>query len=149
MRLRKMILADIDAVVLIEQDVHAHPWTRGNFTDALTSNNLCYVFEDEESITGYAVLLPVVDEVELLNISIAAEHQRKGLGRKLLVELMKIALGMKMRRMLLEVRVSNIPALGLYNDAGFRKIGLRRDYYVADNGREDAIVMEGLLGTQL
>ena len=149
MRLRKMILADLDGVLLIEQNVHAHPWTRGNFTDALTSDNLCYMYEDEESIVGYAVLLPAVDEVELLNISIAAEHQRKGLGRKLLVELMKIALGMKMRRMLLEVRVSNIPALGLYNDAGFRKIGLRRDYYVADNGREDAIVMECLLGSQL
>jgi len=149
MRLRKMILADIDAVVLIEQDVHTHPWTRGNFTDALTSDNLCNVYEDEGSIVGYAVLLPVVDEVELLNISIAAKHQRKGLGRKLLGELMKIALSMNMRRMLLEVRNSNISALGLYNVAGFRKIGLRRDYYLADNGREDAIVMECLLGTQL
>jgi len=149
MRLRKMILADLDEVLLIEQDVHAHPWTRGNFTDALTSDNLCYMYEDEENIVGYAVLLPVVDEVELLNISIAAKHQRKGLGRKMLGELMKIALGMNLRRMLLEVRISNIPAFGLYNDAGFRKIGLRRDYYVADNGREDAIVMECLLGTQL
>lgn len=144
-----MISADLDEVLLIEQDVHAHPWTRGNFSDALLSDNLCYVHENEESIVGYAVLLPVVDEIELLNICIATKYQRKGLGRKLLDELMKIAVGMKMRRMLLEVRVSNIPALGLYNDAGFRKIGLRRDYYVADNGREDAIVMECLMDTQL
>jgi len=142
-----MILADLNEVLLIEQDVHAHPWTRGNFTDALASDNLCNVYEDEESIAGYAVLLPVIDEMELLNISIAAKHQRKGLGRKLLGELMKIALGMNMRRMLLEVRISNVPALGLYNDAGFHKIGLRRGYYLADNGREDAIVMECLLGT--
>ena len=145
MRLRKMILADLDEVMRIEQTVHAHPWTRGNFSDALTSGNICKVYEDEESIAAYAVLLPVVDEVELLNISIAARHQRKGLGRKLLEELMRIALDMNMRRMLLEVRSSNIPALGLYDDAGFRKIGLRRGYYLADNGREDAIVMECLL----
>ena len=145
MRLRKMILADLDEVMRIEQAVHAHPWTRGNFFDALTSANICKVYEDEESIAAYAVLLPVVDEVELLNISIAARHQRKGLGRKLLEELMRIALDMNMRRMLLEVRSSNIPALGLYDDAGFRKIGLRRGYYLADNGREDAIVMECLL----
>ena len=145
MRLRKMILADLDEVMRIEQTVHAHPWTRGNFSDALTSGNICKVYEDEESIAGYAVLLPVVDEVELLNISIDGKHQRKGLGRKLLEELMRMALGMNMRRMLLEVRISNIPALGLYDDAGFRKMGLRRGYYLADNGREDAIVMECLL----
>ena len=80
MRLRKMILADLDEVMRIEQAVHAHPWTRGNFFDALTSANICKVYEDEESIAGYAVLLPVVDEVELLNISIDGKHQRKGLG---------------------------------------------------------------------
>lgn len=145
MQLRAMNLADMDEVMRIEQQVHAHPWTRGNFTDALNSDNLCKVYEDGKEILGYAVLMQAVDEMQLLNISIAAEYQRKGLGRKLLGEIMEIARGMSLCRMLLEVRASNVAALGLYRAAGFSEIGLRRGYYLADNGREDAIVMECLL----
>jgi len=146
MRLREMNLADIDAVMRIEQGVHAHPWTRGNFTDALKSDCVCKVYEADGEMLGYFVFMPAVDEAQLLNISIAAEQQRKGLGRKLLGEIMEIARGMNMRRMLLEVRPSNVAALGLYRDAGFSQIGLRRGYYpAADNGREDAVVMECVL----
>lgn len=94
---------------------------------------------------GYTVLMPAVDEAQLINISIAAEHQRKGLGRKLLGEIKEIARGLHMQRLLLEVRPSNVAALGLYRDADFREIGLRRGYYAAASGREDAIVMECLL----
>ncbi len=143
MSLREMNLADMDAVMRIEQHVHAHPWTRGNFTDTLNSNYVCKVYEDGGEMLGYVVLMPAVDEAQLLNISIAAEHQRKGLGRKLMGEIMGIACGVNMRRMLLEVRPSNVAALGLYRDAGFSQIGLRRNYYPsADNEREDAIIME-------
>lgn len=146
MRLREMNLADIDAVMRIEQSVHAHPWTRGNFTDALKSDCVCKVYEVDGEMLGYFIFMPAVDEAQLLNISIAAKHQRKGLGRKLMGEIMEIARGMNMRRMLLEVRPSNVTALGLYSDAGFREIGLRRDYYPsANNKREDAIVMECVL----
>jgi len=145
MRLREMNPADMDEVMRVEQSVHAHPWTRGNFTDSLNSNSVCKVYEDGENMLGYVVLMPAVDEMQLLNISIASEHQRKGLGRKLLGEAMDIARGMRMRRMLLEVRSSNVAALGLYCKTGFSQIGLRRGYYLADNGREDAIVMEYVL----
>ncbi len=143
--LREMNPADMDAVMRIEQDVHAYPWTRGNFTDALISNYVCKVYEDGAEMLGYVVLMPAVDEAQLLNISIAAGHQRKGLGRKLMCEIMETARGLNMRRMLLEVRPSNGVALGLYRAAGFREIGLRRGYYPAVNKREDAIVMEYLL----
>lgn len=145
MRLREMNLADMDAIMRIEQRVHAHSWTRGNFTDALKSDCVCKVYEAEGTMLGYVVLMPAVDEAQLLNISIAVEQQRKGLGRKLLGETMEIARGMNMRRMLLEVRPSNVAALGLYRVAGFCEIGLRRGYYPAVNEREDAIVMECIL----
>lgn len=143
LELRDMSPADVDAIMRIEQEVHAYPWTRGNFTDALKSNCMCKVYADEYMILGYVVLMPAVDEMQLLNIGIAAAHQRRGLGRRLLDEAMKAARGSNMRRMLLEVRPSNAAALGLYRDAGFGEIGLRRGYYPADNNaREDAIVME-------
>lgn len=142
MKLRDMTEGDLDVVVRIEQGVHAHPWTRGNFSDALASGYVCKVYEDGQDMLGYAVMMPVVDEIELLDIAIAAAHQRKGLGRSLLGEAMNIARGMHMRRMLLEVRPSNAAALGLYQSAGFREIGRRRGYYQAVDGREDAIMME-------
>jgi ribosomal-protein-alanine N-acetyltransferase len=144
--LREMSPADVDAVALAEQHAHAHPWTRGNFSDALSSGYLCKVYEQGGTMLGYLVLMPAVDEAQLLNITIAVEHQRQGWGRVLLEEALNIARGLQLRRVLLEVRSSNTAALGLYRTAGFRSIGLRRRYYPADNGeREDAIVMECLL----
>lgn len=141
MILRDMSDADLDAVLRIEREVHAHPWTRGNFSDALRSNYLCKIAEEDEAMLGYAVLMLAVDESELLDIAIAAQHQRHGWGRKLLEEMMVLARRHGMRRMVLEVRTSNVAAINLYRDAGFANIGLRRDYYPAENGREDAILM--------
>lgn len=142
MILRDMTEADLDAVLDIEREVHAHPWTRGNFSDALQSKYLCKVYESEQSMLGYAVMMLAVDEAELLDIAIAAQYQRHGWGHKLLEEMMVLARRNDMRRVVLEVRASNEAAIGLYKSMGFTDIGLRRDYYPAENGREDAILME-------
>lgn len=141
MLLRDMTEADLDAVLRIEREVHAHPWTRGNFSDALRSKYQCKVFESDGNMLGYAVLMLAVDESELLDIAIDAARQRQGWGRRLLDEMMALARHFGMRRMVLEVRASNKAAIALYRKAGFRDIGLRRDYYQAENGREDAILM--------
>ena len=141
MILRDMTEADLDTVLGIEREVHAHPWTRGNFSDALHSKYLCKVYESEQGMLGYAVLMWAVDEAELLDIAIAAQHQRQGWGRKLLEEMIVLARRNDMRRVVLEVRASNAAAIGLYKSMGFADIGLRRDYYPAENGREDAILM--------
>ncbi len=142
MILRDMIESDLDAVLAIEREVHAHPWTRGNFSDALQSKYQCKVYEADGAMLGYAVLMWAVDEAELLDIAIAAQHQRHGWGHKLLEEMMVLARRNDMRRVVLEVRASNAAAIGLYKSMGFTDIGLRRDYYPAENGREDAILME-------
>jgi len=141
MILRDMAEADLDAVLRIEREVHAHPWTAGNFSDALRSKYVCKVYENEDRMLGYAVLMLAVDEAELLDIAIAAGQQRHGWGRKLLEEMMALARRQNMQRMVLEVRASNAAAIALYRKAGFSDIGLRRDYYPAVNGREDAILM--------
>lgn len=141
MILRDMTEADLDAVLRIERAVHAHPWTLGNFSDAMRSRYQCKVFESDGVMLGYAVLMLAVDESELLDIAIDARQQRRGWGRKLLDELMVLARHHGRRRMVLEVRASNAAAIALYRKAGFADIGLRRDYYPAENGREDAILM--------
>ena len=118
-----MVAEDVETVAAIERAIHHFPWTPGNFSDALDSGYVCKVAELDGNMVGYAVMMPALDEVELLDISIAAEYQR----------------------MFLEVRPSNIAALALYGKHGFREIGLRRDYYSAGDKREDAIVMERIL----
>ncbi|HEY6095400.1 MAG TPA: ribosomal protein S18-alanine N-acetyltransferase [Gallionellaceae bacterium] len=133
--------ADLEAVLAIEQQVHAHPWTLGNFRDALQSGYVCKVYELEGALLGYAVLMHNVDEDELLAIAIAAAHQRRGWGLRLLQEMMTLARTEGRQRLLLEVRASNAPAIALYRRAGFVEIGLRKNYYPAAQGREDAILM--------
>ncbi len=141
--LRDMSTSDIDAVLRIEQQVHAHPWTRGNFSDALANGYLCKVAEQDGEAIGYAVLMQGVDDAELLDIGIAAEQQRRGCGRALLGAMLVLARELGKQRVMLEVRASNAAALGLYRALGFVPAGLRGGYYAGQNGcREDAILME-------
>ena len=139
--MRAMTLADVDAVLEIELAVQAYPWTRGNFIDALNHGYVCSVDEQGGEIRGYAVLMPVLEEAELLNIGVAARHQRKGLGRAILREMLGMGHELNMRRVFLEVRPSNAAALALYRSSGFAGIGVRRAYYQNANGSEDAITM--------
>ena len=140
--MRAMILSDVDSVLNIEQVVQVYPWSRGNFVDALNSAYLCCVDETEsDGMRGYVILMPVVDEAELLNIGVAAGQQRKGLGRVILKEMLDAARSRNMRRVFLEVRSSNIAAAALYRSAGFTEIGVRRGYYRNASGSEDAIIM--------
>jgi len=139
--MRAMTLADVDEVLRIEQSVQAYPWTRGNFIDALSHGDVCCVDELGGEIRGYAILRPVLDEAELLNIGVAAEQQHKGLGRAMLLEMLDMVCEKNMLRVFLEVRASNAAALALYRSTGFSEIGIRRDYYINASGSEDAITM--------
>jgi len=139
--MRAMTMEDLDEVFAIEQAVQAYPWTRGNFTDALSGGYLCSVDEADGGIRGYAVMMTLLDEAELLNIGVAAGQQRKGLGRAMLREILEVAREKNIRRVFLEVRASNAAALALYRSAGFADIGLRRNYYRNALGDEDAITM--------
>jgi ribosomal-protein-alanine N-acetyltransferase len=136
-----MTQADVDAVLDIELAVQHYPWTRGNFMDALTSGYVCRVDEENGEIRGYAMLMTLIDEAELLNIGVASSHQRKGLGRAQLLEMLDLACEMNMVRVFLEVRASNVAALALYRASGFVEVGLRKGYYQHVGGGEDAITM--------
>lgn len=142
MILRDMKESDLDEVVNIEQKVHVSPWTRGNFSDALSSGYLCKVAEIEGDIMGYAILMQAVDDAELLDIAIAAPYQRRGLGRALLRAMLTLARDLGKKRVVLEVRKSSVAAVALYQALQFDEMGVRRDYYPSKAGREDAILME-------
>lgn len=139
--MRAMGLQDVDGVLAIEQAVQPYPWSRGNFVDALSSGYLCYVDDVQGELRGFVVLMPGVGEAELLNIAVAAAHQRRGLGEKMLGRIFEIAAAQHLDRIFLEVRASNLPAIALYRRAGFGQVGLRRGYYRNAAGSEDALVM--------
>ena len=139
---RRMTVDDIDALMLIETDVHAHPWTGGNFSDSIGAGYHCWVRELRRCVAGYAIITIAAGESHLLNLSIARCLHRKGLGACFTRFLLRLAHDYAANRMFLEVRPSNEPARALYVREGFVEIGRRRGYYPAGPGREDAIVME-------
>jgi ribosomal-protein-alanine N-acetyltransferase len=139
---RPMRTSDADAVLAIERTIYTHPWSLGNFLDSLQAGYSCWIMECAGCLVGYGVVMPGVKEAHLLNVSIAQPWQRRGLGRQLLAYFIRVARGWDAERMLLEVRPSNAAARALYEDAGFREIAVRREYYpVDDKGREDALLM--------
>ncbi len=136
-----MTEADLDAVADAEERIHRFPWTRGNFADSLAAGHGGWLALEEGRMTGYSVIMQVVDETHLLNISVLPELQRGGRGSALLLQLFGLARKQAATRMLLEVRDGNVAARGFYQRHGFDEIGRRRDYYQCHEGREDAIVM--------
>lgn len=141
-----MTEADLDTVLQIEQAVYPFPWSVGNFRDSILSGYHClaYVASDHptSAMYGYAIYMDGVEEAHLLNIAIKPELQRQGLGRQLLNRVLERAAAGGAKRLLLEVRPSNLGALNLYRKEGFVELGVRRQYYPAGTTREDAIVME-------
>lgn len=136
-----MTPADLDAIHAAEQRIYPFPWTRGNFADSLQAGHRGWVASEDGVMVAYAVLMPVLEEAHLLNISVLPERQRQGYGSALLLHLFDEARAGGATRMFLEVRPSNESGLALYRHFGFQVVGQRRGYYPAQNGREDAIVM--------
>ncbi|MEO8389018.1 MAG: ribosomal protein S18-alanine N-acetyltransferase [Polaromonas sp.] len=136
----------LEEVVRVEQSVYGHPWTQGNFNDSLNAGYQAQVLTGgnppHAELLGYFVAMKGVDEVHLLNITVAPEHQRQGWARLMLDALVLWARGQGAQWLWLEVRVSNARAKAVYERYGFRHVGTRRDYYPGSaSTREDAVVM--------
>ncbi len=138
---RPMAAADVDTIILIERAAYPYPWTRGNFVDCLTAGYSCWVVEVEARIVGYSILMAAVGEGHVLNCCVTPDWQGRGLGRRLMQKLLATAAEHGVQTLFLEVRTSNGRAISLYENLGFEAVGLRRHYYPADQGREDALVM--------
>jgi len=135
-----MNLHDLDEVLTIEYRVYDYPWSRGNFADSIAAGYSCWVCRVGGELVGYLVLMLAVDDAHVLNISVAEKRQGMGFGARLLRQAMTAARQGGAATLLLEVRPSNAKALALYRHFGFAQIGVRRGYYPAANGREDAWV---------
>ena len=133
---------DVEEVVLIESAVYTHPWTRGNFVDALHNDLTAKVARLKTGhIVGYFVHMSVLDEAHLLTIAVHSAYQRQGLGRFLLMQLQNNAKNNGLLIVFLEVRTSNLAAIALYESCGFVQVGRRKGYYPASlNQREDALL---------
>jgi ribosomal-protein-alanine N-acetyltransferase len=140
---RSMTVGDLDAIMAVEVLAYSHPWTRGNFIDSLAAGYLAEVLEAREAgLVGYFVAMPGVDELHLLNITIAPAWQNHGLGGALLDTVQDHGRVRGDEKLWLEVRQSNHRARALYRRRGFAEMGLRRGYYPASaREREDAVVM--------
>jgi ribosomal-protein-alanine N-acetyltransferase len=139
--LQPMREADLAEVMAIEKAIYTHPWTQGNFADSLHAGYECRTWRLAGQLVGYFVLMAAAGEAHLLNLSIAEPHQRRGHGTALLREAAGLARALGAKNVFLEVRPSNRAAQGLYTRFGFRKVAVRRGYYPAHSGREDALVL--------
>ena len=142
LQLRPMEPGDLRQVMAIETQVYEFPWTLGIFQDCLRVGYCCWLAELDQRVIGYGVMSVVIDESHILNLCVHPEWQGKGLGRKLIERMLKLARQHGAETAFLEVRKSNQAALALYGGLGFVEVGRRRDYYPASgSAREDALVM--------
>ncbi len=134
--------ARLHEVVTAESRAYEHPWTYGNFADSLRSGYQAQVLCANDVLLGYFVAMKGVDEVHLLNLTVVSEYQSKGWGRVMLDALAIWSRGQGAQWLWLEVRVTNARAQRIYERQGYRRVGERKAYYPAINGkREDAVVM--------
>lgn len=141
----EMTAADIASVMVIEQQAYPFPWSSGNFLDSLAAGYQLHILKEHGVMVGYVVWMPVLQEAHLLNITLSPARQGHGLGAWMMRRILEQMRAKGMESVLLEVRPSNVRAIGLYRRLGFTQIGLRKGYYpnsvVTGQTREDALVM--------
>ena len=146
--IRPMNELDVPVVVEIERAAYQFPWSEGIFRDCLRVGYVCRVIDVDEEMAGYGIMSVGAGEAHILNVCIRDEYRGRGLARKVLVYLLERARTSGMYEAFLEVRPSNTAAARLYHSMGFEQVGIRRGYYQATAGREDAAVLRRTLGLE-
>lgn len=147
-RLRAMTLGDVSGVIEVERASYAFPWSEGVFRDCVRVGYVCRVVEHGGVISGYGIMSYGAGEAHILNVCIRGDLRGRGVGRKLLDYLIERARLAGMQDVFLEVRPSNPAAIHLYESLGFTRVGVRRGYYQAVDGREDAYVYRLMLASK-
>lgn len=140
-QIRPMQPADLPSVRSIERRSYAFPWSEQIFVDCIRAGYVCRVLEREGIVRGYGIMSTGGGESHMLNLCVDPGYRREGFARMLLGQLIEHARAAGAESMYLEVRPSNVAAIHLYHSMGFNEIHIRPDYYPAENGREDALVL--------
>ncbi len=140
-QMRAMSEADIGAVVATEQQSYAFPWSEGIFRDCLRVGYFCCVVDLGGLVIGHGIMALGAGEAHILNVCVRPEFRCRGVGARLLQHLLERGRAAGMTDAFLEVRPSNLAAIRLYREFGFEQVGVRRGYYQASFGREDAAVL--------
>ena len=141
-RLQSMTGDGLPAVARVEKSAYAHPWSEGNFADSLRAGYQAQLLCAQDRVLGYFVAMKGVEEVHLLNLTVAPDYQGQGWARVMLDALTLWARAQGAQWLWLEVRKGHLHALRVYERQGYRRVGLRKNYYPAAKGqREDAVVM--------
>jgi ribosomal-protein-alanine N-acetyltransferase len=131
---------DISSIVEIENKTNQMPWSKAQFLSSMEVGHYSVVMHKDSDILGFAIYSPIIPESHLLNIAIDPAYQGKGLGDKLLQQIILQNRTIGVKTISLEVRVSNLPAINLYEKRGFHKDAIRPDYY-SGSPKEDALLM--------
>ncbi len=140
-QLRPMTEEDLARVSAVERESYAFPWSEGIFRDCLRVGYVCRVVEIGFDLVGYAVMSTGAGEAHILNLCVRETMRGRGIGRTLLRQLLDLAAEAGVEDAFLEVRPSNLAAIRLYQSLGFVQVGVRKGYYQAADGREDATVL--------
>ena len=143
--IRPMNELDIPVIGAIEKSAYQFPWSEGIFRDCLRVGYVCRVIDVAGDLGGYGIMSVGAGEAHILNVCIRDEYRSRGFARKVLLYLLERARTAGMGEAFLEVRPSNVAAARLYHSLGFEQVGIRRGYYQATAGREDAAVLRRLL----
>ena len=139
--------ADVDSVLQIERASYQIPWTEQIFRDCLKVGYFCQVLEGREGLVGYVIFSAAAGESHILNLCVDSTRRRSGFAEALLSQAIATVIVAGAKMMFLEVRVSNQPAITLYEKLGFIETGRRENYYNAvpknakQSNREDALLM--------
>lgn len=139
--IRAMLDADVPAVAAVERASYQFPWSEGIFRDCVRVGYLCRVVECAGVVIGHGIVSAGAGEAHILNVCVRPEFRCRGIGRQLLRYLLDRSRTLGMTEAFLEVRPSNTTAIRLYQSLGFEQVGVRRGYYQATHGREDAAVL--------
>ena len=140
-RMRPMTMDDVPQTLEVERSAHEFPWTEGILRNCLQPGHCSWVWDEGDTIMGFGVLSVGAGESHLLNLCTHPQYRRRGIARKLLIQLLSLAVRHGAEVTFLEVRANNETALQLYYKMGFNEIGLRKGYYPAKKGREDALIL--------
>jgi len=139
--IRAMRDADVSVAAAVESTSYQFPWSEGIFRDCVRVGYLCRVVELSGVVIGHGIVSTGAGEAHILNVCVRPEFRCRGIGRQLLRYLLDRSRALGMAEAFLEVRPSNTSAIRLYQSLGFEQVGVRRGYYQATNGREDATVL--------